>query len=83
MASDRDYGVYIGYSADPHRRLIEHNNGDVDATRHRRPVRLIYLEGYIDQEQALAREKNLKKFGSSYAGLMKRIGRTNERGGLV
>ena len=74
LQSLKDNGFYIGYSDNYHRRLIEHQNGEVDATKHRLPVKLIYLEGYSIQSRALDREKSLKDFGSAYHALLKRIG---------
>lgn len=74
LRSLKDNGFYIGYSEDPKRRLIDHVNGHVDSTKDRRPVEMIYLEGYQKQAVALEREKNLKQFGSSYTGLLKRLG---------
>lgn len=75
LHSQQDDGYYIGYSARPMRRLSEHQGGEVDATKHRLPVELIYLEGYMEQSQALEREKSLKRFGSAYSSLIKRLGK--------
>lgn len=74
LRSLKDNGFYIGYTSDPKQRLIEHQNGNVDSTKNRRPVEMVYLEGYQEQSDALEREKSLKQFGSAYSGLLKRIG---------
>lgn len=43
-------------------------------TENRRPLKLIYYEAYNTKELATKREFNLKKHGSAYYGLLKRIG---------
>jgi putative endonuclease len=54
---------YIGYSPYIKERLIKHNKGEVVSTRYRRPLRLIYLEGYSNEDDAKRREKYLKTTG--------------------
>ncbi len=63
---------YIGYSSDLKRRLFEHKSGNVFSTKDKKPE-LIYYEAYASIELARERERNLKKFGSAYVGLLKRI----------
>jgi putative endonuclease len=53
-------GLYIGYSRNLRRRLAEHEAGDSISTRRRGPWRLIYYEAYLDEGDALGREKFLK-----------------------
>ena len=65
---------YIGSTSDLKRRIACHESGNVQSTKGKLPVSLIYYECYGDKEIALTREKNLKKSGSSYMGLMKRLG---------
>lgn len=58
----KDGSYYIGITNDIDRRLLEHNTG-LDTrcyTYERRPVELKYLEHYIDVNQAISREKQLK-----------------------
>ena len=72
LRSDKDGKFYVGSTADLKRRLREHNEGECDSTRHRRPLE---LEAYIAvREEASARslEKYLKT-GSGIATLRKRI----------
>jgi putative endonuclease len=52
--------LYIGYSEDLKRRLMEHNSGNVRATKPNRPWILIYYEAYKDKRDASKREKHLK-----------------------
>ena len=60
LRSESDSGFYIGYSTDLKRRLSEHTRGASFATKSRGPWKLIYYEAYLNQEDALGREKYLK-----------------------
>ena len=42
------------------KRLKEHNSGRITSTKHRRPFKLIYFEGCLNEQDAKAREKYLK-----------------------
>jgi putative endonuclease len=55
--------LYIGYSAKLRKRLIQHNTGTTFATSYRGPWKLIYYEAYLEQADALGREKYLKSGG--------------------
>lgn len=55
------------------RRSVEHQNGLVDSTMHRRPVELVYYEAFQTETLAGKRENQLKQFGSTYRGLIQRI----------
>ncbi len=52
--------MYIGYTEDLRKRLKQHKNGLVSATRHRRPIELIHYESFSDKKDAKIREKFLK-----------------------
>ena len=65
--------IYIGYSADLKRRVIEHNNGKVKSTRSKGPWRLVYYEAFLGKQDAQNREKTLKNYGSTLGHLKKRI----------
>lgn len=55
-----DY-LYIGFAPyKPDERLEKHNSGLVFSTKAYRPWRIIFYEAYLDQEDALRREKYLK-----------------------
>ena len=58
-----DSGLYIGFSANLRRRLAEHQKGQAFATSYRGPWRLIYYEAYVEEEDALGRERYLKSGG--------------------
>lgn len=60
LLSKKDKQLYIGYTNDLKRRVAEHNAGLSSATRHRRPLMLIYYEAYLDWPDAKNREKYLK-----------------------
>ena len=51
---------YVGYTKDLKLRFEHHCKGYVDSTKDRRPVKLIYYEVCLRQEDALEREKDLK-----------------------
>ncbi len=52
--------VYTGYTKDINKRVAEHNSGKVKSTKERRPLKLIYWEGCLNQQDATRREKYLK-----------------------
>jgi putative endonuclease len=43
-------------------RFEQHNKGNVDSTKHRRPFKLIYYEACLSQADATHREKYLKSY---------------------
>jgi putative endonuclease len=55
-----DDGFYIGYSANLRKRFEQHLQGNSFATSYRGPWKLIYYEAYLEQADALGREKYLK-----------------------
>lgn len=60
LQSAKDNNFYVGYTKDINRRLKEHQNGEVDSTRNRRPIKIVYCEVCLSQEDATIREKYLK-----------------------
>lgn len=60
LKSQKDDKLYVGYTGNLNRRFKEHNDGRVNVTKHRRPFKLIYFEGYLNQQDATAREKFFK-----------------------
>ena len=63
LQSESDDGLYIGFSTDLRRRIKEHQEGKSFATSYRKPWRLIYYEVYLEEEDALGRERYLKSGG--------------------
>lgn len=67
LRSQKDGKLYSGYSSDLKKRLEYHNNGKVEATKYRKPFKLIYYEAYLHQQDATAREKFFKtQWGRNY-----------------
>jgi len=67
LRSRSDNKLYVGWTNNLERRLKEHNQGQVESTKNRRPFDLIYFEGCLSEKKAIAREKSLKTgFGRAY-----------------
>ena len=67
LLSDKDGHLYTGSTNDLKRRLKEHNTGGVNSTKNRRPLKLIYYEACINEDDARQREKYLKSgMGKKY-----------------
>jgi len=60
LFSEKDKLLYTGYTDDLRSRYKAHTNGFVKATKFRRPLKLIYYEGYINELDARRRELYLK-----------------------
>ncbi len=60
LKSQLDGKLYIGYTANLGNRMQEHNNGEVTSTKSRRPLELIFYEGYKSMEDAKRRERYFK-----------------------
>jgi len=60
LKSKKDKRLYIGYTADLRKRLVDHNKGKTKSTKHRRPLKLIYYEAYKNKKDATQREYDLK-----------------------
>lgn len=71
LQSESDASYYIGYTQNLKRRIKEHNNGLNFSTKHSRPWKLIFFEGYRNNLDAKRREKYLKT--SQGARLLKRM----------
>lgn len=73
LKSLRDNKLYIGFTNDLFSRKSKHDQGKVFSTSWRRPLELVYFEGYKSLADARRREKNLKLFSKAYYSLKKRI----------
>ena len=60
LISQKDQLLYIGYSSNLEKRVSDHNNGFTKSTAGRRPLQLIFCEGYLYKEDALKREAYFK-----------------------
>ncbi len=73
LRSEFDGKLYIGYTTNLGNRIQAHNNGEVTSTKSRRPLELIFYEGYKNMEDAKRRERYLKTAkGKSSLNLMLR-----------
>ena len=69
LQSLNDGKMYTGYSQNLPSRFEAHQNGNVQSTKNRRPLKLIYFEGCLNQNDAIKREKHLKTFyGKKFLG---------------
>ena len=67
LQSKKDRGLYVGYTKNINLRFKQHNKEQVESTKKRAPLKLIYLEACINQKDATRREKYLKTtYGSRY-----------------
>jgi len=60
LFSKKDKQLYTGFSDNLKSRYKAHVEGYVKATKHRRPLELIYYEAYFSEQDARQREKYLK-----------------------
>ncbi len=67
LQSEKDGNFYTGYTKNLRERLKIHNEGKVISTKNKLPVKLVYFEGCINQQDATHREKYLKSsWGKRY-----------------
>lgn len=69
---------YKGSTNDLKRRFSQHQDGEVQSTKHYRPFRMVYYEAYLNKRAAMDREYSVKKSGSVWTPLMKRIKKSLE-----
>lgn len=62
LLSKRDGKKYVGFTKDLKQRLEQHSKGEVDSTKDRLPLTLIYYEACIKRSDATHREKYLKTY---------------------
>jgi putative endonuclease len=77
LKSEKGSEFYTGATADLKRRLRQHNEGSVNSTGNRRPLKLIYFEACLNEKDAFRRERYLK------SGMGKRYIRNRVKGGLT
>ncbi len=67
LRSLKDDKLYVGWSDDLRNRVRKHNDGQVESTKNRLPMMLIYYEACLSKDKAIRREKALKTgFGRKY-----------------
>jgi putative endonuclease len=62
LQSEKDDNFYVGFAQDLMQRFEQHQRGQVDSTKDRRPFKLIYYEACIDRGDATNREKYFKSY---------------------
>ncbi|MFA9392692.1 MAG: GIY-YIG nuclease family protein [Prolixibacteraceae bacterium] len=62
LQSELDNKFYTGYTKNIELRFEQHQKGQVKSTKNRRPLKLIYYEACLNQQDATHREKYLKTF---------------------
>ena len=62
LQSGSDDKFYTGYTTDLKLRFDQHQKGRVESTKNRLPLKLIYYEACLSQEDALRRERYLKTY---------------------
>ncbi len=62
LQSTKDNNFYVGFTRDLKLRFEQHSRGLVEATKNRRPIKLIYYEACLNQDDAVKREKYLKTY---------------------
>lgn len=62
LRSAKDNKNYAGYTKNLKLRFEEHQKGKVESTKNRRPLKLIYYEACLNQQDATHREKYLKTY---------------------
>ncbi len=67
LRSKKDGKLYVDFSANLRERVKAHNQGEVESTKTRRPLELIYFEGCLGKEIAEKRERYFKTgFGRKF-----------------
>jgi putative endonuclease len=62
LQSEADGNFYSGFTKNLKLRFDQHRNGLVESTRDRRPLKLVYYEACLSQEDALKRERYFKTY---------------------
>lgn len=67
LKSEKDGNNYVGFTGNLRKRLNEHEKGLVKSTANRQPLKLIYFEACLNQQDTTKREKYLKtSWGKRY-----------------
>jgi len=62
LQSEADGQFYTGYTQDLKLRFAQHNKGQVESTKRRLPLKLIYYEACLKREDAARRESYFKTY---------------------
>jgi putative endonuclease len=81
--STKNNEIYIGYTNNLKRRLVEHNTNKSFSTKNSGHWTLTYYESYKSKEDAIRREHNLKYHGQALNLLKKRLSGSLQLANLV
>ena len=73
LKSEYNGSLCIGFAPDLRERFYKHNQGLVRSTKRFMPWRLVYYEAYVAKQDAVMREKQLKRFAKGFASLKGRL----------
>jgi len=62
LRSELDGNFYSGYTKDLKLRFDQHTKGQVESTKKRLPLKLIYYEACLTKDDAIKREKYFKTY---------------------
>jgi putative endonuclease len=60
LKSQIDNKLYVGWTNNLQQRIKKHNDGKVQSTKSRKPLKLVYFEGCLSEQKAISREKYFK-----------------------
>ncbi|MHB8854526.1 MAG: GIY-YIG nuclease family protein [Ignavibacteriaceae bacterium] len=66
LKSIKNSRFYIGHTADPRKRLIEHNSGKTRSTKAYAPWEIVYTEDFGTKSKAYRREMEIKSYKSGF-----------------
>lgn len=72
LRSKKDGKLYIGKTGDLKNRIKEHSNGEVEATKGRRPLELLFYEGFVNKTDA-GRDELFYKSGFGREALQSKL----------
>ena len=67
---------YVGYTTDLRKRIKDHKSGKTKYLKDKLPIKLVYYEAYLTDNQARKREIELKKNWSEKEKILNRIKKT-------
>jgi len=62
LQSEKDHKFYTGYTKNLKLRFEQHQKGLIESTKNRRPLKLVYYETCLNQQDATHREKYFKTY---------------------
>jgi len=65
LYSKKDKKLYVGCTSNLKNRIKRHESGQVEATKHRRPILLVHDEIFENKSEAFNRERFLKSLWGS------------------